>query len=146
VGTLVSVSLRIPYKKLPDGKGGFVYCAMLPINIALPSKNAPRSKRFEAIIDSGATRCMFHAQIGQAIGLDIEKGQKETTLGIAGETDTYRHDVSLYVPGGIIAVRAGFSNRLSVAGVLGLMDFFANFKITFDPTALCCELERLYQA
>ena len=98
------------------------------------------------VASAGAERIAALGAFGQAIGLDIEKGQKETTLGIAGETDTYRHDVSLYVPGGIIAVRAGFSNRLSVAGVLGLMDFFANFKITFDPTALCCELERLYQA
>jgi hypothetical protein len=146
VGTFVSVSLKVPYKKLPNGKGGFGYSAMLPVNIALPSKNAPRSKRFEAIIDSGASRCIFHAEIGQAIGLDIEKGQIETTLGIAGPTETYLHDISLYAPGGIIAIRAGFSANLPVAGLLGLMDFFARFRIIFDPSALRCELERIYQA
>jgi len=140
------VSLKVPYKKLPDGKGGFGYVAMVPVNIALSTKNAPRSKRFEAIIDSGASRCIFHAQIGRAIGLEIEKGEIESTLGIAGPTETYLHDISLYAPGGIIAVRAGFSANLPVAAVLGFMDFFAHFRITFDPTALHCELERLYQA
>jgi hypothetical protein len=146
VGALFSVSFKLPYKKAPDGKGGFGYYAVVPVNIALPTKNAPRTKRFEAIIDSGASRCIFHAQIGQAIGLEIEKGEVEITQGVAGPTPTYLHDISLYAPGGIIAIRAGFSNNLPVAGLVGMMGFFENFKITFDPIALRCELERIYKA
>src|SRR2546430_13873373 len=100
---------------------------MLPINIALPSKNAPRSKRFEAIIDSGATRCVFHADIGKAIGLDVEAGEIESTLGIAGSTNMYLHDISLYAPGGIIVIRAGFSFDLPVAVLPLRGGFFFNF-------------------
>jgi hypothetical protein len=146
MGALVCVSLKIPYKKFPDGKGGFGYYAAVPVNIALPTKNAPRSKRFEAIIDSGASRCVFHAEIGKAIGLDIPTGESESTLGIAGPTPIYLHDVSLYAPGGIIAIRAGFSADLPVAGILGMRGFFDAFKITFDPIALHCELERVHKA
>ena len=146
MGTIVSVILKIPYTNASDGKGGFGYYAAVPVNIALPTKNAPRSKRFEAIIDSGASRCIFHAEIGKAIGLDVPKGEVETTLGIAGPTNTYLHDVSLYAPGGIIAIRAGFSADLPVVGVLGISGFFDFFKITFDPTLLRCELERIYKA
>ena len=88
MGTLVCVSLKLPYKKVPDGKGGFGYYAVVPVNIALPTTNAPRSKRFEGIIDSGASRCVFHAQIGRAIGLDIKKGEVETTYLRSCEADT----------------------------------------------------------
>jgi len=139
------VSLKFPYKKYP-APGGFFYAATIPVNIALPAKNSPRSKRFEAIIDSGASQCIFHANIGRAIGLDIEKGELATTNGIAGPTNVFLHDISLYVPGGIVAARAGFSDALPLAGLLGMTGFFENFKITFDPTAFRVELERLYRA
>ena len=139
------MSLKPPYRKTPDGKGSFGYYAALPVNIALPTKNAPRSKRFEAIIDSGASRCIFHADIGRAIGLDISKGVVETTLGVAGPTNTYLHDVCLYVPGGIVTVRAGFSDDLPLAGLLGMQGFFDAFRITFDPVLLHCQLDRVYK-
>jgi hypothetical protein len=58
----------------------------------------------------------------------------------------YLHDISLYVPGGVIAIRAGFSSDLPVAGLLGMTGFFDNFKITFDAIGRHCELERLFRA
>jgi hypothetical protein len=142
------VSLKLPYHKYPDGqaRGGFFYAATVPVNIALPSKNSPRSKRFDAIIDSGASQCIFHAAIGRAIGLEMEKGEKVSTNSIQGATEIYLHDVSLYVPGGVVPARAGFSDQLPIAGLLGMTGFFEYFRITFDPTALRVELERLYQA
>ena len=141
------MSLTVPYKKFPDpsGAGGFAYYAAIPVNIALPASNSPRSKRFEAIIDSGASNCIFHADIGRAIGLDIAKGAPLRTLGVAGPTSVYAHDISLHAPGGIIAVRAGFSADLPIAGLLGMKGFFDHFKISFDATALACTLERIYR-
>jgi len=142
------VSLKVPYKKYPTtyAESGYYYSASVPVSIALPAKSSPRSKRFDAIIDSGASSCIFHASIGRAIGLDIENGQLTETLGVAGATRIYLHDISLYAPGGIIATRAGFSDDLPIAGLLGMAGFFENYKISFDPIALQCELERLYQA
>ena len=98
------MSLKLPYKKYPTpfAKCGFYYSASVPVNIALPAKNSPRSKRFDAIIDSGASSCLFHASIGHAIGLEIEKGVHTQTLGIAGAMDIYVHEIALYAPGGII--------------------------------------------
>jgi hypothetical protein len=45
-----------------------------------------------------------------------------------------------------VLARAGFSDSLPIAGLLGMAGFFENFNITFDPIALCVELERLYRA
>lgn len=142
------MSLKLPYQKYPDGqaRGGFFYAATVPVNIALPAKNSPRSKRFDAIIDSGASQCIFHASIGRAIGLEIEKGEKVSTNGIQGPAQLYLHDISLFAPGGIIATRAGFSEELPIAGLLGMEGFFQHFTIIFDPTALRVELNRIYQA
>lgn len=117
----------------------------MSVNIALPTKNAPRSKRFDAIIDSGASGCLFHGSIGRAIGLEIEKGEKADTLGIAGTMDIYLHEITIYIPGGPITTRAGFADALSLAGLLGMAGFFEHFKITFDPINLRVELERHYR-
>jgi len=142
------VSLKIPYKKYPAPQtpGGFLYAASIAVNIALPEKNSPRSKRFDAVIDSGASGCLFHASIGRGIGLEIEKGEMTQTMGVAGSSNIFLHDISLYAPGGIIATRAGFSDDLPLAGLLGMAGFFEHFKIVFDPIAHCVELERLFRA
>jgi hypothetical protein len=140
------VTINSPYKKYPDSRGGFHYIAVLPVYIARSEKNAPRSKRFEAIIDSGASNCLFPAGIGRAIGIEIEKGEPLETLGISGPDRVYMHDISLHVPGGTLRVRAGFSEALPVAGLLGMSGFFDRFKITFDPISSACTLERLFTA
>jgi len=140
------VSVALPYKKFPDGKSGSFYSVILPVNIALPTKSAPRSKRFGACIDSGASTCLFHASIGRALGFEIEKGEVQETIGINGPSNVYMHDVALYAPGGIIMVRAGFSNELPILGLLGMSGFFDHFKITFDPTSRTCTLDRIFLA
>src|SRR3989442_568043 len=89
----LGVTLKIPYKKYPLHGGGVTYSAIRSVNIALPAKNAPRTKRFEAVIDSGASRCIFHASIGRFIGLEIERGPVEETLGITGVSAPCLHDI-----------------------------------------------------
>jgi hypothetical protein len=124
--------------------------AVLQVQIANPAKHSPPTKRFEAVIDSGASECIFHSSVGRGIGLDIEKGEKGQTTGISGQPNTvYTHRISLYVPGGhVLKIRASFSEELPVAGILGIIGFFENFKITFDPTSTPpgFELERIYKA
>jgi hypothetical protein len=61
------VSVAFPYKRLPGGKGGSYDSAIALVSLALPPTNAPRSRRFEACVDSGASSFLFHAAIGRAI-------------------------------------------------------------------------------
>jgi hypothetical protein len=141
-------TLKLPYKKYPakDAPRGYFYAASLPVNIALPTKNSPRSKRFDAIIDSGASACIFHADIGAAIGLDIKKGKLRLSQGISGPAPQYLHEITLYIPGGPVATIGAFSENLPVAGLLGMEGFFDHFRVLFDPANLRVELERLYHA
>jgi hypothetical protein len=89
---------------------------------------------------------MFHGSIGRALGLDIDRGLKEETLGVSGSSVGYIHTVSLFLPGGPIRINASFSDELPIAGLLGMSGFFDHFRITFDSRARYCELERLFNA
>jgi hypothetical protein len=141
--------LKFSYKNFPDGKGGQDWAAVLNVQIANTAKHSPPTRRFEAVIDSGASRCIFHANFGRAIGLDILSGEMEETMGVSGQaTRTYLHNVSLYAMGSIIRIRAGFTETLPVGGLLGRRGFFEYFKITFDPSTdpPGFELERVHKA
>jgi hypothetical protein len=116
-----------------------------PVHLALPQPNAPRTKRFEAVIDSGASRSIFHADIGRHLGLDLAGATKETTQGIAGPSDLTLHEVRLYVPGGPVLITAGFKEGLPIAGLLGMDGFFEHYVVTFRHALLQCELEREYR-
>jgi len=45
----------------------------------------------------------------------------------------YYHKIKLCIGPDIIPVTAGFSDELSVSGILGRFGFFDNYTITFDP-------------
>jgi hypothetical protein len=141
--------LNFPYKSYPLRKGGQDWCAILNVQISNPAKHSPPTKRFEALLDSGASRCLFHSNFGTAIGLDIEKGEVEETVGVSGKpTITYLHPISLHVMGSIIKITAGFSDDLPLGGLLGRAGFFENFKVTFDPSSdpPGFDIERIYKA
>ena len=86
-------------------------------------------------MDSGSPWCLFHADIGSAIGLDVTKGIEHPLGGVVGGSrgKSFFHKVKLCLPGTIINVTAGFSGQLSVAGILGRTGFFDNYTVTFDP-------------
>jgi hypothetical protein len=136
----------IPYLTYPDGLGSHMYFAMLRVQLALTMKNAPRTKRFEALIDSGATRCLFHSALANPLGIEIKSGILERTNGIGGLEETWLHDVVFYIPGGPVTIKAGFKENLPIAGLLGMSGFFEHYDAKFEGSAKQCVLERLYKA
>lgn len=113
------------------------------MQIASAGPDSLRTKRFEALIDSGATRCLFHADIASSIGIDLRSGVREITNGIGGQEETWVHDLTLYIPGGPVQIRASFKENLPIAGLLGTNGFFEHFNITFEAQAKRCILDRL---
>ena len=99
-------------------------------------------------MDTGASKCIFHSSIGRGIGFEIEKGEEDQTVGISGRPTTiFLHDVSLYIPGGhVFKIRAGFTEELPMAGILGRKGFFEHFKVLFDPSGNTpgFEIDRIY--
>lgn len=136
----------VPFRVFPDGQGSFAYWIVFNVQIAEAKPNSPRTKRFEAVIDSGATRCLFHADIGRHLGLNIRAGIREVTNGIGGQEEVWLHKIRLYIPGGPVDITAGFKENLPVSGLLGTAGFFEHFKITFEGDVKQCTLERIYYA
>jgi hypothetical protein len=134
----------VPYRVFPDGQGKYLYSVALNVQIAAATPNSPRTKRFEAIIDSGATRCLFHAQIARNLGIDVSAGIREIANGIGGPDEVWMHDLTLFLPGGPVKIKAGFKEGLPVSGLLGISGFFEHFRITFEGDTKQCILERIY--
>lgn len=74
--------MKFPYLKIPreDPRKKWISRPIIPITLFGPEG----SVNIDALIDSGADRCLFNAQIGREIGLNIERGEKETFSGIEG--------------------------------------------------------------
>ena len=141
--------MRFAYKTYPNLRGVDDWLAVVPVQISNPARHSPPCRKFEAVIDSGASLCLFHSSIGHAIGLRIEKGEEDETTGVSVvPTKIFRHTIHLHVLGNMFKIQAGFADQLPLAGLLGRVGFFEHFKITFDPCSNPpgFDLERVYRA
>ena len=113
--------------------GSNVSRPVVPITI----KHGNKSIRYEALVDSGADACFFHAEVGELLGLDIKKGKAEEVFGIGGKASVYyRHKIMVEIGGWSREIEAGFlpdvAGRVMKYGVLGQKGFFDLFIIKFD--------------
>ena len=99
-----------------------------------------------ALLDSGADYCIFHASIGEAVGIDISSGAKMEYVGVSGiKQAAYFHNVALSIGGWKFDCYAGFSydfDKIQMPyGVLGQDGLFDKFKVTLDVNKLEIELK-----
>jgi predicted aspartyl protease len=125
--------MKFPYFKTPraDPRKKWVARPIIPVVLSGPKKNIP----IYALIDSGADKCLFNAEVGTEIGIDLERGEKEYFSGIeAGRVVTYLHKIHLQISGidKMIEVEAGFTAAQGVVAILGQEGFFDNFRIKFE--------------
>ena len=76
--------MKVPYKKFvvepsPGGPSSNVGRHVIPVHLASKQRVA-----YEALVDSGADYSIFHAEIGEASGLQIRKGPRVVFSGVAG--------------------------------------------------------------
>jgi hypothetical protein len=91
--------------------------------------------------------CLFHAELLKPFGIKLKDGIEDAIGGVGKQVKipVYYHDIQILV--GMdwsIGVRAGFSEELSTAGLLGRLGFFDAFRVTFDHSVHppCVELTR----
>jgi hypothetical protein len=105
--------------------------------IPIKLKNGSASIGYEVLVDSGADLCIFDAEIGEAIGIDIAKGRKEEVFGVGGKASFYYlHKVEIEVGGWTYKIDAGFmpnvAGRIMPYRLVGQNGFFENFIVKFD--------------
>jgi hypothetical protein len=131
--------VRISYKlvRLPPAPPAFPeptldWLPLIPVRILYSHK---ATKPFLATVDSGTRSCLFHASVGEALGIPIRQGAHETIRGVVATTtgDVYYHTVELAIGVEFLSINAGLSYDLPVSALLGRDGFFDNFRVTFDP-------------
>ena len=93
---------------------------------------------------------MFHAGFCRALGINLENGIPSEVGGIIGglSASIYFHKVKVQIGSEQLSTMAGFSEQLSVAGILGRRGFFENFVVKIDSsgTPPFFELEKIHRA
>lgn len=124
--------MEFEYKRYTLASGKTMLRPVIPVLIRNPRTN--EALEYEALIDSGADRCVFPSEIGELIGIDIEAGEQHFVTGVVeGERRViYMHPVEI-TPGGywasrILHLMAGFMPDLAESGhgLLGQRGFFDN--------------------
>ena len=142
--------MRVTYKPFPFRNRGVpeqtrVWRPILTVQIIC---GHAKSKRFDAVVDTGSDYCLFHANIGAAIGIKIDQGPEGDLGGVVGgpRAKVYYHNVKLVVATEIVDIKAGFSWDLT-ENLLGQFGFFENFMVTFNHefTAPYFELQRIHR-
>ena len=119
-----------PTKAFPKRK--YLFRPIIPIVVNWQDKKIG----YEVLLDSGADFSIFHAEIGEILGIPIKKGKKEFFGGIVGEKSiAYVHKISIIIGGNLYSsIPIGFSYDISPHGygILGQWGLFDLFRIIFD--------------
>ena len=89
---------------------------------------------FDAFVDSGASYSIFRAEVGDILGLDVEKGEKKyITVGDGSLMIVYMHRLNIQIRDEIFEASIGFSKQLGIGfNILGRKDVFERFRVCFD--------------
>jgi len=118
--------MKFKYKKY-----GSILRPVIPVRI----EHKDRFVNYEALVDSGADFCIFDAQMGEILGIDVMNGEEKKVFGITGVAENYYvHEVTIKVGGWPYRVEAGFLPAIARMGygVLGQKGFFDMFVVKFD--------------
>ncbi len=92
--------------------------------------------KYAALIDSGADFCIFDAEIGEYLGIDVKSGLKETFGGVQenGGAAAFFHEITLGIGGYSVQTLVGFSYDIAKHGygILGQKGFFDICVVKFD--------------
>lgn len=114
------------------------------LQVRLWRKHGKPSTRIVAIADTGSPLCLFDANYGRLIGLEIEKGPKHQITGVVAgpKLDAYFHNVSMSIEDNwTIEVVVGFVDGFNVGALLGRRGFFDTFWVRFDHSSIPPTLE-----
>lgn len=117
--------MKFKYKKLGPG----LIRPIIPVTLRV--KNA--SVVYEALVNSGADMCMFPAEIGELLGLDIRQGKRGSLGGVVGQSvDAYYHEIDIEIGGNVTHATAGFTEESRFDhGFLGQRGIFNYYTVHF---------------
>ena len=127
--------MKFNYKRYPNPKGLAIERPVILITLRNPFAPSSPGIRYEALVDSGSDRCIFSAEIGELLGIDITATDKVLYVGgvVAGQRrPIYVHPVEIQVGDSSarsFTANVGFMPDFSKSGhgLLGRDGFFDQF-------------------
>ena len=96
------------------------------ISLLTTIKLQEQSATLTAKVDTGAGCCIFQRQVGEQLGIDIEKGMRQVLGTATGTFLTYGHEVTLSVAGfefdTVVFFAADLEINRNVLGRFGWLD------------------------
>jgi len=130
--------MKFPYSKYFLGRpsrlfGSYVEYPTVNIDLINPS-NGRIATNYIVLVDSGAAMCVFHANIAESLGIDVESVIPMPLRGVGPFPGKhFVHTIELVLGGHHTILEAGFSYDLNIPfGLLGQKGFFEKFRICFD--------------
>ena len=123
---------KFPLPESSEFFGRSILKPVIPVKISFRG----REIKYAALIDSGADFCIFDAEVGEFLGIDIRSGVREIFGGIQekGGASAYLHRVDINIGGWDYNIMVGFSYDIARHGfgILGQKGFFDIFVVKFD--------------
>jgi len=127
-----------PIETHPDRKN--ILRPVIPIGVIYRGNKV----RYSVLIDSGADYCIFHADIGELIEIDIKNAKRMEFFGVGGvRQEAFFHNIKIDVGGWEFPCYVGFSYGLKQMpyGIVGQDNFFSLFTVIFDKKKECLILK-----
>lgn len=94
-----------------------------------------------ALIDSGASTCVFTPNVSKSLSIKPELGESFDIQGVGGEVAGYLHELWIEVAGKKFKTPVVLTkDTIAPINLLGRSSFFENFKITFNEKRKLVEL------
>lgn len=115
----------------PDKSLKFIKKPIVSIEVFGPKD----SKKFDALLDSGADSSLFNIQVAEILGISLSNAKPAKFTGISGHINGYRLDkikVKLENMTKTIEIPVCFIDSPTVTLLLGQEGFFDNHRIKFE--------------
>lgn len=123
--------------------GALRYLPLVPLTAHGPAGEV----ELLALVDSGAEENVLDAEVGEALGLDVEAGREVRLFGYDGrEQQGYRLAIDLQVGRQWWRAPVIFAHSVARGGILGQRGFFQFFTVTFRYIERELEIRRNQQA
>ncbi len=147
--------MKFPYVKFktktPEGGDYVSFRPVIPIEV----RYGDRSLRYMALLDSGADVSMFHAELAEPLGIELQSGTEMFFYGVGhGRSSGYLHHVEIGVGGWWVTCQVAFCSDMIrkdpsdpdrtqglLYGILGQEGFFEQFNVKFDRSVKEIELK-----
>ena len=93
--------------------------------------------RHDVLTDSGADRCFFDIEVGEALGIKYDSNKSGAVFGMGGKTSLYySHPITITIGDISYPIEAGFVPSIAGGivpyGFVGQKGFFDKFTVKFD--------------